>query len=350
MQFLDFSPPSHPTLEQQKDALQKGLGRAFQWAQQGLVTEEILLEACLLDQRFDKQCEGNRGDFLWDIISVSGMEKRFRDPIFNAFCVETDNENTWQLCELAYYFAEAGDDGFRQQLYKIVGQRQTSDAPNLGEDQLLRLDGADALRFLTRLRGHNLANHDWDWDDSSVIRTAIELLGEQCVQAVLTESSDADVRRFASGWQANVKSANDPESQQTYQQKMEQTTVSDVLKAAHCEDRSLWLASWGKCARDHELELVFEQIWTEQDARVITKLLRVFSGRPMPTFDSRLLELCHHSDADVRRCAFIAVGQNSQPSVREFALKELSQRIFDRPVVKLLIKNFQRGDEQQLLD
>ena len=61
MKFGDYSPPSSPTLDQQRDALQKGLGRAMQWAVNGRLDDELLLEACLRDQRFDWQAEDSRG-------------------------------------------------------------------------------------------------------------------------------------------------------------------------------------------------------------------------------------------------------------------------------------------------
>ena len=64
MEFLDFSPPPIPTRIQQQDALQKGVGRAVTWAERGQLDLDVLLEACLHDQRFDRQCEANRGEWL----------------------------------------------------------------------------------------------------------------------------------------------------------------------------------------------------------------------------------------------------------------------------------------------
>ena len=57
MKISDYSLPSSPSLDQQRDALQKGLGRAMLWAMQGRLNDEPLLAACLRDQRFDMQVE-----------------------------------------------------------------------------------------------------------------------------------------------------------------------------------------------------------------------------------------------------------------------------------------------------
>jgi hypothetical protein len=67
LEFHDFSPPINPTLDQQSDGLKKGLGRALKWATRGVLSTGALLEACLHDQRFDRQDEDNRGEWLWKI-------------------------------------------------------------------------------------------------------------------------------------------------------------------------------------------------------------------------------------------------------------------------------------------
>lgn len=60
MKFIDFSPSASPALAEQRDALQKGLGRAVQWARIGCLADAPLLGACLTDQRYDMQFEDSR--------------------------------------------------------------------------------------------------------------------------------------------------------------------------------------------------------------------------------------------------------------------------------------------------
>lgn len=45
MKFADYSPPATPSVDQQRDALKKGLGRAMQWAISGRLDEATLLDA-----------------------------------------------------------------------------------------------------------------------------------------------------------------------------------------------------------------------------------------------------------------------------------------------------------------
>ena len=80
MKFVDYSPPPQPTLAQQKDALQKGLGRALCWARERRLDDDALLAACLSDQRYDRQCEERRTDWVWELIEAQNAVGRFRVP------------------------------------------------------------------------------------------------------------------------------------------------------------------------------------------------------------------------------------------------------------------------------
>lgn len=84
MQLIDFSPPTVPSLEQQRDALQKGLGRSMIWATTGHLDETTLLDACLHDWRFDGGFDEYRGDWLWEIMKMVHVEDQFRGVIFEA--------------------------------------------------------------------------------------------------------------------------------------------------------------------------------------------------------------------------------------------------------------------------
>jgi hypothetical protein len=98
-----------------------------------------------------------------------------------------------------------------------------------------------------------------------------------------------------------------------------------------------------------DLGVVLRQLWKSADPHVISNLLKVFSNRPLPTFDARLIELCEHGDSEVRRCAFNALQNNEHALIRAFGLSQLEKGVCDGLVVGLFVRNFQRGDEQRIL-
>ena len=153
MRFADFSPPSSPSLDQQRDALRNGLGRAMQWAMARRLDDDPLLAACLRDRRFDVQVEDSRGEWLWQMIRAVDAADRFRVPILHALYELSDDRSANQLCELARCYAETGDETFRQRLYEIVEQKPIADSLWLGEEEIIRLDGEKAFLFAARVRG-----------------------------------------------------------------------------------------------------------------------------------------------------------------------------------------------------
>ncbi|MCA8988360.1 MAG: hypothetical protein KDA78_11995, partial [Planctomycetaceae bacterium] len=165
MKFQDPCHPESPTLEEQADALRKGLGRAMIWACSGKLDDGPLLHACLHDQRHDMQVEETRGSWLWQLVQTVGGENRFRTSLLEELQRLPDERNVYQLCELACHYAAMGENEFRRRLYEIVEHQPVPDAARLGEKEILKLDGADAFVFIAGIRGRRLESRDWDWDD-----------------------------------------------------------------------------------------------------------------------------------------------------------------------------------------
>jgi len=348
VKFGDYSPPPLPTLEQQRDALKKGLGRALQWALSGRLGDEPLLEACLHDHRFDSQVESARGDWLWQMVRAVGAEERFRLPILHALYDLSDDRSAEQLCELARHYAEAGDETFRSRLYEIVERKPVADSPWLGEKELIALGGEQAFLFAARVRGRLLESREWEWDDGNLIELAAERFGEEHVGTLLEAANDEAVARFREHWrQDRQKEAENP-NLRSYNERMAAIPIQEVFRAAEGGTKCWWFRGWGRHAADTDLRAVLERLRAEPEPRVIANLVKVFSARPLPEFDARLIELCRHADGEVRWWAFPALGQNAHPLVREFALAELEKGVHDKSVAALFINNYRPGDEQRI--
>jgi hypothetical protein len=350
MIFNDYSPPASPSLEPQRDALQKGLGRALQWALNGQLQEEPLLEACLRDQRFDVLVDDPRRDWLWRIIQAVGAKDRFRVPILHALYDLSDQSSANQLCGLARCYAETGDETFRSRLYDLVEQKPFPQSPWLGEEEIIALDGEQAFLFAAGVRGRSLANRGWDWDDRNLIDLAVQRLSEAQVFNLLTASSDPAVRRFRESWHdEKERMANTPQAE-AHESRMKATPVDEIIRAANSESNCAWFRGWGRYADEAALQGVLRHLQAAQEPKVITNLLKVFAARALPEFDSRLIELGQHLDEEVRRRALCALEQNTHPLIREFALVELLAGVQDGAAVGLFINNYRLGDEDRILE
>jgi hypothetical protein len=347
----DYAPPPFPSPEQQRDALRKGLGRAVQWAAAGRLDDELLLKACLRDQRFDWDVDDSRGEWLWQLIRSVGAAVRFRVPILHAlYDLSNDSGTAVQLCELARGYASAGDEAFRTRLYEIVEQKPIGDCPWLAEGEVVGLDGEQGFLFAARLRGRQLRDRAWEWDDDSLVDFATERIGEGHVAGLLQDSPDEAIRHFRESWLREKQRKGEVKPSESHRERLAAIPVEEVVRAAEGEGKCYWLLGWGKHAAEADLQTVLRHLWTAREPNVITSLLRVFSARALPEFDCRLIEICGHDDEEIRKRAFAALRRNAHPLVREFALSELQKGVRDGSVISLFVNNYSRGDEQQILE
>lgn len=351
MTFGDYSAPAVPSLDQQRDALQKGLGRAMQWALSGHLDDGPLLWACRETQVFDTQCEGPRGEWLWRLVQTVGAVERFREPILHALHELADERSAIQLCELAKMYAIAGDSAFRIRLYEIVEQKPFSIIPWLGEKELIEMDGGQGMVSAARVRGRGLATRDWEWDDRSFIEDAVKQLGQAQVHELLEANLDEEVGRFWKSWRLEIKKKAEKSPVRSREQQMRAITVSEIISAAESEGpRFAYFRGWGKYADSGDVRAVLQRLWAAKNSKVIVNYLTIFSNRALPEFDARLIEFCRHPDEKVQMRAFQALSKNSSPVLRSFALAEIKKGLTDGSIASLFVNNYQPGDEEQILD
>jgi hypothetical protein len=344
---IDITPPATPTVEQQRDALKKGLGRAVTWATSGKLDPEVLLEACLHDQRYDWQCEAARGSWLWSLMRAGSVADRFRQPIFDEFA-ELPEVLAVQLCGLARHYAASGDTEFRERLYGIVGTRPIPSMDSLGESELVELDGEKGFIFAAGVRGDLLDSDRWGWSHRSLVDDAVERWGRERTIRLLEESDRHGCGRFLSAWIGSTEELSTG-GVEAYHLRMRTIPVTDVLAAASNKDRCIWFRGWGTQAGEDDLRTVFAAIREEADTHRLARLLRVFHGRVLPEIVPRILELVRHPDADVSGPAVKALKPASHPAIRKLALELLTQMDTVESAVSLLIHNYVADDEGRIL-
>jgi hypothetical protein len=348
----DFRPPERPNAMLLRDALQKGLGRALLWARQGKLTERtILLEACLHDLRYDRQCEDARGPWLWRIMEAAGVIDEFRERLFEGLRLIDDGLAGQQLCQFCTFYAREGDDRFRRQLQEIVARKPIADCPWLGEEELIELDAEAGFLFAVRARCESLLNRECECDDLSMIDVAIEKLGKEVVVTLLDQEAQtsAAMNRLRDAWRTSVQ-PKAADSRQRHADGMRRLSLQDIIHTAEVNRKQAGLLrGWGMYAEEADLRKILDRLFKCQKPDTIVSYLRIFSNRPMPEFDARILGLLDHEDETVRSRAFTAVAQNTHPAIRKFAVDHVQERIVEPNVVELFIRNFLPGDEEVLL-
>ena len=352
MRFYDYVPPASPSLDQQRDALRKGLGRATQWAMGRRLEEAPLLAACLQDQRYDQQVENSRGDWLWRMIQAVDAADRFRaSPILRALHELPDERAPASSASFARGYAESGAEAFRTRLYEIVEQTPFADRAWLGEEEIIDLDGDKGFLFAAQARAERLPRREWEWDDEALINRAVERIGDARAVELLDDAKNPPLRAYWERWrrEKQAKAAREPHI--SHRERMQAIGVEEILSTAESSVSRFGLyRGWGMYAEDSELDAIHQHLSTAREPRVLANLLFVFSNRADPRFVPRFIELCRHEDSEVRRRAVLALEGIKHPHIREFALSELSEASRGSSVVGLFGENYRPGDERRILD
>jgi hypothetical protein len=331
VKLADYTPATSPSLDQQRDALQEGLGRATQWAMAGRLEDVPLVDACLHDKRYDAQCERSRGTWLWQIIQALHAEARFRSVILDAMQNFTEVWTLQQLSELAFHYASAGDEAFRSRLYQIVEVRPFDDIPWLIEWPILQLDGEKGFLFAARIRGQQLEKREWEWDDQYLLEQAIERLGEDRINELFKATTDGMLVHYRDVClQKKSEAQEGANSRQAHVERMRQISVDDIISSAESLASYPNFRSWGKWTTEGDLETVFQHLLSAREPKIIANYLKVFSIREFPRILPQIIDLCRHQDDDVRRWAFSALKNNTHPLVRELAEHELKKGVFTK--------------------
>ena len=135
---------THLTLEKFCDAIQKGLGRAvIQVREQSQDNAgDAILHACLHNLAYDPQCEGDRADWMLEIVELTNNEQLYHQRILEALPDATDFWDAQQLIELAAALARRGFPRARRAIYDKFELQQFNESW-LGGRQIVELENPE---------------------------------------------------------------------------------------------------------------------------------------------------------------------------------------------------------------
>jgi hypothetical protein len=354
------------TREQFRSALQKGHGRALMHAQGFGVTgmEDLVVEACRHNQAYDPQCEGDRADWMTEIIEASGAEERVVPQALEGLQVATGDNRFWdlnQLCRLARIFAGRGREDARRALYGAF-QKDPDTMDLIGGEEIVDLDGADGLIHLADRMGSwlidqpDLALDDrpvqW-FDDRHGEGAGIRVL-EACgynneLVAVylrhMLQSSDQNPEAHSTRRLDQIRLR--PDAGDDHVSRMKSYSAEDIIheiQTTDPESNRYWFSSWGRHATEDQLLAITAKMFTEENAGRLVKYLRVFLRRELPQFDARLIPLAQHPNADVRWTAIRVLANHEHPGVRELAIARIQAGLVSEGELQLLRRNYRAGD------
>jgi hypothetical protein len=326
-----------------KSALRKGHGRAMillKAAPQCPQYVAALLDSCLANQVYDKQCEEERADYLYRLILETGKVESYKKELFRALAegdghVEFDPSQVFGI--LCCIVADGRDDD-RIKLREFLAG---TDFEPLGSKCIYRyvqLEGIDGFLFCVRRYYGSLSKDlpNSAWVVQSLLDTLNErdgvetaALGLNIIRSEFPELAgllplDHDLQRPASAG---------PQPAQDYAS----------VKAAFDPGRG-FPRSWIKTASAAALEEAAGDLLAATDARTIWRYLQIFGLRDYPRAPAELFGFLSCNNQRVVYAAVWALRRLTHPRVRELALQTLSDGMKPDVAIQLLERNFEPED------
>jgi len=298
---------------------------------------ETILDACLHDTVYDRQCEGSRAPYLFDVIAATGEPNYYRDRLLAASAPEMlDGDNGEQIVALLGQFAKRGDATSRAQLRVIFATNAASERPD-GASELVAVEG---LVGLLTVAAQLPLDPDDPWFATMLVNDAAEIVGGAATWAALRAraTSDPGIAAFL----AAIEQETECRAEYQAQKKSPETSI------AYADIRSGILAGtasarlWRRGATDSDLLAAATDVLREEDAERLKRLLQIFAERPFPLEHTRLLILARDPDERLAHWSRTALENITHSDIRALGLALLVEG--DGDGARLLANNYHDGD------
>jgi hypothetical protein len=354
------------TKSQFKEAFRRGLGSAYIELKNCSSLEkykDIVLWCCLHNTCYDMQCEGERGIYLYDSISLYEDRNPFEEAIIKKFM--NKKLDTWvfdQLCNLLCRFAMDGSLRARDALYGKYDKLFTllsskRDISSLCTERdnfewlcvwLTSLDGFRAFKriveqigeFFISAKDTNIFNLDWFYANAQ--------------DKFRKKRVDNYMRNSASKNKAVEAFLNEIESFESHNpQSIDSPSLKQLMEA--CSEsagyRSRGIAlHFARTALAEELIELAQVALKETNLDIKLGLLWAFRKVPFPLDERYIFELAESDNKSIREIAFDMMQHLSSDKIHDYAIKLIKEKKEMVNSLSLLCHCYQPEDETLLAE
>ncbi len=339
------------TKRQFDQALRKGHGRALMHVIDYGVGEyrDVLAKACLNNYTYDRQVEGERSEYLGDLIAMTEKPSYFWKLVGNNI-TKCDNEaNLSQMAALSYWLIKDGAEFLLPLLYEHYERvyKQFSNCWIMGKT-IIDIDDLKGLTFVFK----TLAKYSPSQQDTFGLYSDVcDEIGFEKVNGCLEKLSGKSVwlQNFLKESKEEYKKIEDGYYARKIRRKRKRMSLAEFLDLIE-SDKSLksGFFTFGRFAQPDELLTVYKKLKRETNSKNIWRYLKAFQEKPLPQLGSFAFELARSqtSEVKVRLMSFTALSNSCDRRIRNFAIKTIQ----DDPdsiffgVLELFKKNYREGD------
>lgn len=331
------------------NSLKRGTGEAYLIAKSNpnIDFSNQIIKGALNIFAYDGQCEGNRAQYIFDIISTSKQKNKIRKAILKGLANEDDD--TWNLTHLfalTKLYAEKGDTEARQAIYDRFLHNPIFGSDWVGYSEILDLDGLDGLLYISEKFGKYLEHNPDDWQDDSIISEFQEENKHLNVYKELEKNAKKNkyIRIYLDAVYRNNNSRKKNNSNPTI--------FKDIIDEIYNSKPILSFRRKNNLTEE-EVTLIAEQLIIETDKSKIEKLLSIFDRYRFPLDSEIILNFAKQkrsSKYSIVENALYALQHLKSKSIRRFALDKIQNSKNPIDYLEILISNYKKGDHKILTE
>lgn len=325
------------------NAIKRGTGEAYLIVKDNPdidFSNQIIKGACNI-YAYDGQAEGDRAQYVFDIISISNQKEKIRKAVLQALASErNDTWNLTHLFALTKLFAEKQDAEAKQAMYDRFLSDPINGSDWVGADEILKLDKLDGLFYVAEKFGKYIEQNPDDWQDESIItRFQEENTG---INAYAELKKKAKTNTFIRIYLENIERTK--AGGKRY--------VKDPIKYKDIVDEVLHskpFFSFFKCRnlKEDEINQIALRLIDEKVSTNIERLLDIFDVHKFPYDSQLILDFAKQKYTRKNRIAAYATSALKylkSEGIRDFALNKIQTSKNPIDYLEILVSNYRMED------
>lgn len=331
------------------NSLKRGTGEAYLISKSNpnIDFSNQIIKGALNIFAYDGQCEGNRAQYIFDIISTSKQKTKIRKAILRGLAIE--NDETWNLTHLfalTKLYADKGDIEARRAIYDRFLHNPIFGSEWVGYSEILELDGFDGLLYISEKFGRYLELNPDDWQDDSIITHFQKENKHLNVYNKLEKKAKKNkfIRIYLDAVYTNNNSRKKNNSKPTI--------FKDIIDEIYNCKPILSFRRKNNLTQE-EVTVIAKHLIKETDKSKIEKLLSIFDRYRFPLDSEVILNFAKQkrsSKNSIVENALYALQHLKSKSIRRFALDKIQNSKNPIDYLEILISNYKKGDHKILTE
>ena len=325
------------------NSLKRGTGEAYLIAKNHpeIDFSKQIIKGVLNIFAYDGQCEGNRAQYIFDIISVSKQKDKIRKAVIQGLA--TEQNDTWNLTHLfalAKLYAEQNDTEVKQAIYDRFLNNPIESSDWVGAYEILELDGLNGLLYVAEKFGKYIEQNPDDWQDDWIIKRFQEENEDIKVSKELKKKARTNsfIRIYLNNIERTKASQEKHKTKPTKYKDIIDEVLNSKPRISFVRKRKL---------TEVEVNKVAKQLIDETNKSNIEKLLDIFDFYKFPYDSQTILDFAKQKRTNKNRIvenAIDALKHLKSKGIRNFAVDKIQTAKNPIDYLEILVSNYKSGD------